>query len=122
VLERSTKFQDVEIIPLPVNHGNITVMGFRLNDLSYLTDVKAIPESTKDLIRGSKVLVLSGLRWEPEHPTHLTIPEAAELAEELEVPETYLIHMNSYVNHAESNRRLPDHVKLAYDQLVVEIP
>lgn len=121
VLERPTKFQDIEITPLPVNHGNVNVMGFRLNDLSYLTDVKSIPESTKDQIRGSKVLVLSGLRWEPEHPTHLTIPEAARLAEELEVPESYLIHMNSYVNHEESNRKLPDHVKLAYDQLVVEI-
>jgi phosphoribosyl 1,2-cyclic phosphate phosphodiesterase len=121
VLERATEFKDVTIVPLPVNHGNVTVMGFRLNDLSYLTDVKSIPESTKELIRGSKVLVLSGLRWEPEHPTHLTIPEAAEIAEELEVPKTYLIHMNSYVNHEESNEKLPDHVQLAYDQLIVEV-
>ncbi len=103
-----------------MNHGHVTVMGFRLNNISYLTDVKSIPDSTKELIKGSKLLVLSGLRWEPEHPTHLTIPEAAELAEELEVPQTYLIHMNSYVNHEESNKKLPDHIQLAYDQLIVE--
>ena len=121
VLERATEFRDVEIIPLPVNHGNVTVMGFRLNNISYLTDVKSIPDSTKELIKGSEVLVLSGLRWEPEHPTHLTIPEAAELAKELEVPQTYLIHMNSYVNHEESNKKLPENVKLAYDQLIVEV-
>lgn len=121
VLERATEFRDVEIIPLPVSHGNVTVMGFRLNDISYLTDVKSIPDSTKELIKGSKLLVLSGLRWEPEHPTHLTIPEAAELAEELEVPQTYLIHMNSYVNHEESNKKLPNHIQLAYDQLIVEV-
>lgn len=121
VLERATEFRDVNIVPLPAHHGNVTVMGFRLNDISYLTDVKSIPDSTKDIIRGSKLLVLSGLRWEPEHPTHLTIPEAAELAEELEVPKTYLIHMNSYVNHEESNKKLPDHVQLAYDQLIVEV-
>jgi len=120
VLERETEFRDINIVPLPVHHGKVTVMGFRLNDISYLTDVKSIPDSTKELIRGSKVLVLSGLRWEPEHPTHLTIPEAADLAEELEVPQTYLIHMNSYVNHEESNKKLPDHVQLAYDQLIVE--
>lgn len=114
-------FQDVDITPLPAIHGNVNVLGYRVNDVSYLTDVKAIPESTKELIQGSEVLVLSGLRWKPEHPTHLTIPEAVEMANELNVPQTYLIHMNSYVNHEESNKRLPDHVRLAYDQLTVTI-
>lgn len=114
-------FQDVDITPLPAIHGKVNVLGYRVNDVSYLTDVKGIPESTKELIKGSQVLVLSGLRWKPEHPTHLTIPEAVEMANELDVPQTYLIHMNSYVNHEESNKRLPDHVRLAYDQLTVNV-
>lgn len=114
-------FQDLEITPLPAIHGKVQVLGYRVNKVSYLTDVKEIPDRTKELIRGSELLVLSGLRWKPEHPTHLTIPEAAEVAEELEIPKTYLIHMNSYVDHEESNRRLPDHVRLAYDQLTVSI-
>jgi len=114
-------FRDVNITPLPAIHGNVNVLGYRVNDVSYLTDVKGIPESTKELIQGSEVLVLSGLRWKPEHPTHLTIPEAVEMANELDVPQTFLIHMNSYVNHEQSNKRLPDHVRLAYDQLTVTI-
>lgn len=120
-ITKKMSFQDVDITPLPVIHGKVNVLGYRINDVSYLTDVKTIPDSTKKLIRGSKVLVLSGLRWKPEHPTHLTIPEAVEVANELEVPKTYLIHMNSYVNHEESNKRLPDHVRLAYDQLTLSI-
>lgn len=114
-------FQDVKITPLPAIHGKVNVLGYRVNDIAYLTDVKAIPDSTKKLIKGSEVMVLSGLRWKPEHPTHLTIPQAVEIADELEVPQTYLIHMNSYVNHKESNKRLPDHVRLAYDQLTVTV-
>lgn len=114
-------FQNLTITPLPVKHGKVDVLGYRLNDLSYITDVKAIPDDTKDKIKGSKLLVLSGLRWEPEHPTHMTIPEAVETANELGVEKTYLIHMNSFVNHAESNKRLPDNIKLAYDQLTVTI-
>jgi len=114
-------FRDMEITPLPAIHGKVNVLGYRVNDVAYLTDVKEIPESTKQLIRGAKVMVLSGLRWEPEHPTHMTIPEAIEMADELEIPQTYLIHMNSYVNHEKVSRRLPDHVRLAYDQLTVEI-
>lgn len=120
-ITRTTEFRDVEITPLPVRHGRIEVLGYRLNDIAYLTDVKAIPDETKKLIRGSKVMVLSGLRWAPEHPTHLTIPEAVEVAAELEIPDTYLIHMNSRVNHEEISRKLPGHVHLAYDQLRVEV-
>lgn len=120
ILEPVT-FRDVKITPLPVLHGKVRVLGYRVNDVAYLTDVKEIPDETKELIRGSKVMMLSGLRWKPKHPTHLTIPEAVEIAGELNIPKTYLIHMNSYVNHEETNRRLPDHVRLAYDQLTLTI-
>lgn len=113
---------DLNVTPLPVSHGNLKVLGFRINTLSYLTDVKEIPSSTKELIKGSQVIVLSALRWEPSHPTHLTIPEAIDIINELEVPRGYLIHMNSYVDHEETNKRLPEHIKLAYDlqQIVLD--
>lgn len=117
----TVEFQDVQITPLPVKHGKVNVLGYRVNDVAYLTDVKEIPDATKKLIQGAKILVLSGLRWQPKHPTHMTIPEAVEVANELKIPQTYLIHMNSHVNHEETNRRLPKHVQLAYDQLTVEI-
>ncbi len=113
--------KDLKITPLPAIHGKVTVIGYRVNDVSYITDVKKLPDSTKERIRGSKVMVLDGLRWKPEHPTHMTIPEAVDVANELDIPQTYLCHMNSYVNHEESNKRLPDHVRLAYDQLTLTI-
>ncbi|TVQ67386.1 MAG: MBL fold metallo-hydrolase [Balneolaceae bacterium] len=114
-------FRDVTIQPLPYSHGTVEVMGYRVNDFSYMTDVKEIPESTKEKVKGSSVLVLSGLRWGPRHPTHLTIPEAVDIARELDVPKTYLIHMNSYVDHSSSNAKLPAEVQLAYDQLEINI-
>lgn len=117
----SFSFRDADIIPLPAVHGRIEVLGYRINDVSYLTDVKEIPKSTKEKIRGSTLLVLDGLRWKPKHPTHMTIPEAVSVAGELGVPQTYLIHMNSRVNHEKTNERLPEHVRLAYDQLTVTI-
>ena len=114
-------FRDLRITPLPAVHGDVTVLGYRINDISYITDVKTLPDVTKERIRGSKVMVLDGLRWKPEHPTHMTIPEAVDVANELDIPQTYLCHMNSYVNHEASNKRLPDHVRLAYDQLTLTI-
>lgn len=121
VINAPKKFRDIDLTPLPYNHGEIDVQGYRINDFSYMTDVKSIPDSTRELVKGSKVMVLSGLRWQPKHPTHLTIPEAVEIAEELEIPQTYLIHMNGYVDHEESNKKLPSHVQLAYDQMEITI-
>lgn len=115
------QFKDCTITPLHVKHGELDVMGFRINDLSYVTDVNYIPDETAELIKGSKVLVLGSLRWEPTHPTHYTIPQAVEVANQLGVEMTYLIHMSSYVIHEEVNRQLPDNVQLAYDQLSVKI-
>lgn len=115
-------FNELTITPLTYNHGSITVQGYRIGNFSYMTDVKTVPEETQKKIRGSDVLVLSGLRWGPEHPTHLTIPEAVEFATKLNIPKTYLIHMNSYVDHKETNEKLPDHIRLAYDMLEVNIP
>ncbi|RNC83065.1 MAG: MBL fold metallo-hydrolase [Balneola sp.] len=112
---------DLSITPLPVMHGDLEILGFRVNDFSYLTDVKEIPSSTKELIKGSKAIVISALRWEPSHPTHLTIPEAVDIINDLGVPEAYLIHMNSYVDHEPTNKRLPKHIRLAYDLLTIEM-
>lgn len=121
IIDEPIYIDNVKITPLPVTHGKLDILGYRLNDFCYLTDVKFIPDETKKLITGCKLMVLSGLRWEREHPTHLTIPEAAELIQELEADRGLLIHMNSEVDHAESNQKLPDHISLAFDQQVVYV-
>lgn len=116
------QFKDCMVTPLPVLHGDLPVYGYRINDLAYITDANFISDETYELIEGAKVLVLNALRWSPEHPTHFTIPEAVEAAKKSGIPEVYFVHMNSYVKHAEIQKRLPDHIKLAYDQQVVMIP
>ena len=112
---------DVEITPLPVTHGRLEILGFRLNDLVYITDANRIPDATMDLCQGADVLVLNGLRWEPEHPTHFTIPEAVEVAKRIGARQTWFVHMSSQVRHSDINRRLPEGMALAYDQLVVSV-
>jgi len=118
------EFRDCHITPLSINHGNLEILGFRINDFTYITDAKMVPEATRAKIRGSKVMVLSGLRWSPQHPTHLTIPEAAKIVKEIGVPRAWLVHMNSYVKHRETNARLAKeygNVQLAYDQLTITV-
>lgn len=112
---------DVDITPLPVSHGRLDILGYRLNDLVYITDANRIPESTMEMVRGADVLVLNGLRWEPEHPTHFTIPEAVEVAKLIGARQTFFVHMSSQVRHSATNRRLPEGMALAYDQQVVNV-
>jgi len=114
-------FEEIAITPLPVKHGSLDILGFRINNTAYLTDVSDIPESTKALIKGCSTIILSALRWEPEHPTHLTIPQAVRLINEFDVKQGYLIHMNSYVDHEKTNQQLPEHIKLAFDMQTITI-
>lgn len=114
-IQKQFSLGDLTITPLPLKHGELEILGFRINNLAYLTDVKEVPESTKELIKGCEVIVLSALRWEPAHPTHITIPEAVEIINDLGVPKGFLIHMNSYVDHEFVNSKLPPHIRLAYD-------
>lgn len=112
---------EIKITPLPVKHGQLDIFGYRINNTAYLTDVKHIPDNTLAMVEGCSTVILSALRWEPKHPTHLTIPEAVEIINKIKPNKAYLIHMNQDVDHQTTNSRLPDHIKLAYDMQTIEI-
>ena len=111
---------DLRFQPIEALHGRLPVLGFRLGDFAYVTDVSEIPASSMEKLRGVRWLALDGLRYK-SHPTHFSLPEAAEVARELGAEQTYLIHMCHDVDHDEGNASLPDGVDLAYDGLVWEV-
>ncbi len=112
---------DIEVMPIRVMHGNLPILGYRLNNLAYLTDLKTLPEEELPYLQGLDTLVVTALRHTP-HNTHQTVDDACRLAERLGAPRTYLIHMGHSVGlHAETDAALPEGVHLAYDGLEVEI-
>jgi phosphoribosyl 1,2-cyclic phosphate phosphodiesterase len=106
---------------LPVLHGDMTVLGFRVGDLGYITDAKTLGPGTKEALRGVRTLVLNALWFGNPHPTHLNVEEAVELATEIDAEMTYLTHFTHRVRHAQLEDGLPDHVRPAYDGLTVEV-
>ncbi|MGH7578569.1 MAG: MBL fold metallo-hydrolase [Gemmatimonadales bacterium] len=118
---RAVTMAGVEALPLSFQHGHLRVFGYRFGKLAYLTDVKAIPDAERELLRGLEVLVVNALWWRP-HPTHLSIGEAVETARALGARRTYLTHLTHETGHAELAAQLPDGVTPAYDGLTVEIP
>lgn len=111
----------IEIVPIPVAHGEWTILGFRIGNFAYITDTNGIPPESRKLLEGIEVLALDGLRPAPHHPTHFTIPQAVALAEELRVKETWIIHLAHEVDHEEAEAKLPAGIRLAYDGLVLDL-
>ena len=110
----------IEIIPLPVCHGDWTILGYRIGPFAYITDTNGIPDATIELLRGVDTLALDGLRPSPPHPTHFTIGEAVEAAKRIGARITYLIHLTHEIDHASCEATLPPNVRLAYDGLRLE--
>lgn len=106
---------------LPVQHGPMTVFGFRVGDLGYVTDAKTLGPGTREALTGVRTLVLNALWFGNPHPTHLNVEEAVELAREIGADHTYLTHITHRVRHAELEAYLPDHIRPAYDGLTVEV-
>ena len=110
----------VKIVPIPLWHGRLPILGFRLGNFAYLTDCNKIPDESFDLNDGVDILVLDALRDEP-HDTHFTLGEAVAMAQKIGAQQTYFTHMTHDLPHAKTNARLPDGVELAYDGLVFDI-
>ena len=111
--------RDLLITPVEVIHGRLPVMAYRFNDFAYATDLNEIPSQTIDLFQGLDVLVIDCLRFR-EHPTHLWLDKALWYIEELKPRRAFLTHIAHDVKHERDSARLPQHVKWAYDGLVVE--
>jgi phosphoribosyl 1,2-cyclic phosphate phosphodiesterase len=110
----------IEITPLPVCHGDWTILGYRIGPFAYITDTNGIPDTTVELLRGVDTLALDGLRPSPPHPTHFTIGEAVEAAGRIGARITYLIHLTHDIDHVAVEATLPADVRLAYDGLRLE--
>lgn len=106
--------------PIPMVHGATRVLGFRVGNLAYCTDVNLMPEESFELLKGVEVLVLGALQWK-KHATHYTVEEAMEVAGRVGARRTWFTHIAHGLAHEETNRLLPDGVKLAHDGLVVEV-
>ena len=109
-----------KMIPLPVFHGNLPVLGFRFRKTAYVTDFSAIPDSTLPLLEGMDVLILDALRHKP-HPTHSTLENSLSLVERLKPARAYFTHIAHELGHVDTNATLPPHVRLAYDGLQIEL-
>ena len=104
------------IQPIRLIHGQLPVLGFRIANVAFCTDVSLIPEESWQLLEGLDVLIVDALRDEP-HATHFGIPQALAAVERVRPKQTYLTHVSHYLDYELTNARLPSGVALSYDGL-----
>ena len=110
----------VRVVPVPIWHGTLPILGFRLGGFAYLTDCSRIPPESWPLLEGVETLVMGALRDEP-HPTHFTVAEALDAIACIRPLRAWLTHMTHDLGHAATNARLPEGIQLAYDGLVLDV-
>ena len=95
------------------------LIGFRIADFAYVTDVNFISNETYEKLKGVKVLVISALR-RFEHPSHFSLSEVLEVIKNIKPNATYLTHMSHLIGlHEELERELPNGVFPAFDGLKI---
>jgi len=120
IINKKIEFNGLSILPVPVYHGNQLINGYRINDFAYLTDTSKIPESSLNLLKDLKVLMIDALRYK-KHPTHLTVEEAINISNALKPSKTYLTHMGHNIKYEEIKANLPSNIAPSYDGLEIDI-
>lgn len=110
-----------KVIAIEALHEKLPVLGFRVDNFTYLTDVKTISEAEIEKVMGSEVLVVNALREAP-HYSHFNLEEALDFVDKIKPKKAYFTHISHKMGfHEEVEKRLPENVHLAYDTLTITI-
>ena len=111
----------IHFIPIEVMHYKLPVLGFRINDFTYITDAKTVSPTEVEKIKGTKILVINALQTQ-SHISHFTLDEAVLFAQEVGAEKTYLTHISHRLGrHEDVSAQLPEGIELAYDGLKIVI-
>lgn len=109
------------IVPVKAMHKDLPVLGYRVGPVAYVTDANYIAPAEMEKMMGVRVLVINALRKE-KHWSHYCLPEALEVIRKVRPERAYLTHISHEMGlHGEVEKELPEGVRLAYDNLEVEV-
>ena len=113
------KIAGIKVIPIQLEHGSHESVGYRIDQVAYVTDCSYITSQSLDRLRGLSVLVLDCVRLAP-HRTHFNLDQALEVVAQLRPKKTYLTHLNHEFDYKKWSKKLPKGVALAYDGLKIK--
>jgi len=112
---------DIEIIPIRCYHHKLPVYGYRIGDLTYITDANSIPDEELEKMMGTKILIINTLRKE-KHISHFNLEEALAVIEKVKPEKAFLTHIShGFGKYTDIEKELPENVFMAYDGLKLEL-
>jgi phosphoribosyl 1,2-cyclic phosphate phosphodiesterase len=112
---------DITISCIGLMHLNMPVLGFRINNFTYITDANFIADTEIAKFKTTEYLVLNALRWD-KHISHFTVAEAIEIAKQTNAKQTFLTHISHQLGkHDDVIQKLPEGITLAYDGLQLNL-
>ncbi len=111
-----TVFEGVPIEYVSYFQGGMKVLGVKIGNLAYISDIKEYNEEIFQLLEGVEILIVSALRLEGS-PMHFSIQEALDFSKKVRAQRTYLTHIAHETDHEKIEASLPSDVFLAYDGL-----
>lgn len=114
----------VRVTPVPVHHGGVDMVGFRLDakgrSLGYVPDCLSMTAEAVAAFAGVDVMVLDALRHRP-HASHSHVRSSLAMLDRIGARRSYLTHMCHDIDHDAVELELPPQVRLAWDGLVVHV-
>lgn len=117
---KQLQFGQITVQSIGIMHGRLPILGFRIGDLAYLTDMKTISDKELSKLEGIKYLIVTALHHK-EHPTHMNLSESLAFVKKIAPQQAWLTHVSHHMGKAaDINPTLPANVKLAFDGLELE--
>lgn len=121
VNDKSIVINELTIEPIPLTHLHMLCYAFRIGNFAYVTDFNYISEESLKKLEGVEYLIIEALRHE-KHYSHISLPEAIEIAQKLNVKKAWFTHISHSMGKAEDiNKTLPSNMMLTYDGLSITI-
>ena len=109
----------ITALPILQEHGEMPSLGFRFGKLVYSPDIVGYPAESAAAFEGLDMWILDALRIVP-HPSHWSLKQAVAQVEKFKPKAALLTHMHVDLDYEELCRKLPDHIRPAYDGLTIE--
>ncbi|MPN41653.1 Phosphoribosyl 1,2-cyclic phosphate phosphodiesterase [bioreactor metagenome] len=121
VVSRSDPSKGVSVIPIRVLHYKLPILGYRINNIAYITDANRVDESELAKLRGLDVLVVNTVRKQ-RHISHFSLNEAIAFAQLIGAKRSFLTHLSHQMPvYSELEKELPEGINQAYDGLTLNI-
>ena len=109
---------------MQIYHGTRPILSYQFEHngrrLVYATDCSRIPDESLEKMKNCNVFIVDSLRH-TEHPNHFSLSQALEAIEQINPERAFLTHLTHDLGHVATEAELPVRVRIATDNLELEI-